>query len=151
MTKIPVLFHLFFLSQSIRVSGAMHLEEVTIVQRLFDVINCHPNLAAIAEEKSSTFFIPNPPHYFGRVSNSHFAHANILPICFPFQRNLQQMFCIIIRIPLGIHAGDIQYTRVASRIALMSTSLLALERYLWYQILSLVSIFEINHVQSDNL
>lgn len=129
----------------------MYSEEATIFQSIFDVINFHNNLAAREEEKSSSFFIPHPPHFFGSVSKLNFAHENILLVCFPFQRNLEQRFCILVRIPLGIHAKDIQYTRVASRTILMSTSLPALERYLWYHILSLLSNFEINHVQSTIL
>lgn len=50
--------------------------------------------------------------------------------------------------PIGIQARDIQYTGVASNTDLIRTSRSALDRYLWFQILSLFSSLEINHVQS---
>jgi len=79
MTNIPVLFQCGSRSQSIKFSGAMYFGEATMAQRLFEVINFHPSLAASVEEKSSSFLMPQPPHFFGRVSDSHLAQAHILP------------------------------------------------------------------------
>ena len=47
-----------------------------------------PEFAAKAVEKSSNFLMPQPPHFFGKFRSTHLTHANILPVYFPFQRNL---------------------------------------------------------------
>lgn len=73
-------------------------------------------------------------------NKSHLAHAKILPICLPFQRNLQQRFCNLVRMPLGIQASDIYYTKVSSRTTLRSIGLLVLGIYLPLRCISLISL-----------
>jgi len=86
----------------------MYLDVATLVHRVEDVTSCHPSLAAIAVEKESNLFIPHPPHFFGSAKESQFDQAKILLGWFPLHRNLQHRFLILDRIPLGIHAKDIQ-------------------------------------------
>lgn len=126
----------------------MYLEMATVVHKLCDVISCHPSLAARAVEKVPRLLIPHPPHFFGRARDSQLVQAKIFPGCFPFHKNLQHKFLILVRIPLGIHPNDIQYTGVASRNALMRINLPALDKYFWYQMLSRFSILVMSHIQS---
>ena len=90
------------LIQSRALIGAIYLETATFVHRLQLLSNFHPSFAANALEKTSSLLIPHAPHCLGRARVSHLAHANILPSCFPFHKNRQQMFCNLTSIPLGI-------------------------------------------------
>lgn len=108
MIEMLEVFRRSLLIQSIVCIGAMYLAYVTLVQRLHADTNCQLILAASADEKSFSFFRPQPPHFFGRFRASHLTQANVLPYLFPCQRNLQQRDCILVSMPLGIQARDIQ-------------------------------------------
>lgn len=102
MIEIPDVHLCGCLIQSIMCSMAIYLETLTFVHRLSIVIRCQPSLASRADEKSSSFFRPHPPHFFGRLRASQFTQAELLSYILPFQRNLQQRVCILVSIPLGI-------------------------------------------------
>ena len=82
------------------VSGAMYFSYTTLVQRLCEVMSCHPSFAASAFANKSNIFIPHPPHFLGIDNRSHFSHVKILPLCLPFHKNLQQRFWICWEFPL---------------------------------------------------
>lgn len=90
MIEILVVHLCGHLIQSIMCNGAIYFATITLDYRLSDVTRCQPNLAARADEKSSSFFMPHPPHFFGKFRASQFTLAKVFPCMLPFQRNLQQ-------------------------------------------------------------
>jgi len=148
MIEMLVVFPYACLNQSRVLEGEIYLDTATFVHRLQVLIKSHPSFSANALEKTSSLFIPQPPHYLGRARVSHLAHAKILLGYFPFQRNRQQIFCNLSSIPLGIQANVIKYIGVASRIALIKTNLPAVDKYLWYHTLRCLSTLVISQIQS---
>jgi len=71
ITDILVLLHCGCLSQSIKLRGAMYFDMATLFHKLFVVMSLQPIFATSAEEKSSSFLMPHPPHFFSSVSASH--------------------------------------------------------------------------------
>lgn len=78
ITNIPDVALKGCLSQSNTFRGAMYLDVATFVHRLFEVMRCQSSFATKAEEKSSSFLIPQPPHFFGICRASHLTQAKIL-------------------------------------------------------------------------
>ena len=107
--------------------------------------------AARAFEKRKMFLSPQPLKAFGKAMLSHFDEGCVYFSPNPDHMKRAHIFLIFSRIPFGIKANDIQYTRMASSTDFVRASLPALDHHMKLQLFSLFSIFAISHFQSSFL